>query len=266
MDERGYRQNENEMSTASLAKLDALFSSLRAAADGSVFLVPEFKRLLWQRRILIRREHRANPITIRPEHEDAARDLIGGIEEAVKGIAGCLNEEWRNSVIEVRSPDQDGPVWTLGKVTFIYEQYSILRGAMELRRSEPIAAGLSEIMIAFLVAVPGTRDKITRENHGHWGYHYHYLDSKDRRSDTLLTFDQKSANAARPTLRWERHAEADGFKARAGTWGSDKRESVYSVCHPDTSRFNLSNFKRPASDAEIVWPLTVAVAAAPVRA
>ena len=111
--------------------------------------------------------------------------------------------------------------------------------------------------------MPVTKNKILRENHGHWGYHYHYLDSRDRRSDALLTFDRKITNAAKPALCWERHAEGKKFKAQAGIWGPEKRKSVYSVCHPDALHFSLSDFNCPASDAESDWTLNVVVAAKP---
>jgi hypothetical protein len=146
-------------------------------------------------------------------------------------------------------------------VTFCVEQLPILRGEVELLKTEPIAVGIPDEVVEFLVTVPGTTDQITRESHGHWGYHYHYLDSKGRRSDTLLTFDRTSLNVTNPKLCWEKHAEGGKFKARAGAWGSDKRQSVYLVCHPHASKFGLSAFKRPASDAEIVWPLAGTAAA-----
>lgn len=266
MDELEQRQDEHELSMVSLARLEVLLSSLRSAANRPAGAFPDFERRLQQRRLQSWRDHfREDAMVVGPAHEGAARDLIGAIEEAVHGIAGRLNDEWRRGGVDTDfGADHGGQVWTIGAVTFSGEQYPILRGAIELRKTEPIAAGMPQVLVEFLVTVPGTRDKITRENHGHWGYHYHYLDSKDRRSDTLLTFDQNRSNLVTPTLCWERHAEAHGFQARAGKWGTEKRESVYSVCHPDTSRFSLLNFKRPASDAQIVWPLAVAVAATPV--
>jgi hypothetical protein len=119
----------------------------------------------------------------------------------------------------------------------------------------PIAPPISEGVFQLLVMVPGTRDWIKRELHGvQWGYHYHYLDAKNRRSDTLLTFDRDSKNPINPNLCWERHAEGDKIRAKANLWGCDKRQSVYSVCYPDIKRFTLSNFKRPATDAAVVWP------------
>lgn len=261
-----HRQAERELSLASLARLESLLRSLRAAANQPVDDLPELEWRHWLRRRSYWRKHAlSGPMVILEEHAAAAREMIGAIEESVQTIAGRLDSRWQRSEIDAYEGDNSDAdsSWALGVVTFCVERLQILRGDIELRKTEPIAAGIPDEVVAFLVTVPGTRDQITRENHGHWGYHYHYLDSKGRRSDTLLTFDHASRNAATPNLCWEKHAEGDKFKARAGAWGSDKRQSVYTVCHPHALSFGLLAFKRPASDAEIVWPLAVAVNAKP---
>lgn len=255
---------EHKLSMASLTRLEVLLCSLRIAEDQLAGALPELERLLQKRPSqLWQGDFRPNPMVFGPEHEGAARELIGAIEAKVQRIASRLNGDWRPSPVgaDPGADRHESSVWAIGAVTYRAEKYPILRGEIELSKTEPIAAGIPEVVVEFLRTVPGTRDQITRENHGSWGYHYHYLDSRDRRSDTLLTFDRKSTNAANPDLCWEKHAEGDKFKARAGMWGAGKRESVYSVCHPDTSRFSLPDFKRPASDAELVWPLSVEVTA-----
>lgn len=151
-------------------------------------------------------------------------------------------------------PEYSGRGWCLGHANLIIEMRPILRGSLEFRYGQTIAPRLPRKLILFLASVAGTRDYITRERHGHWGYHYHYLDSSKRRSDTLLTFDQASIPPAPPRLCWERHAEGDKFQARAGRWGTAKRQNVYSVCFPDTLRWSLSEFKRPGAGASTVWP------------
>ena len=244
------------MSILSLARLEDLLDSLKTDTNRPASALPEFE--LWRQLGHFSRNNvrRGGPLVVRPEHQQAARELIRAIEEAVQKIAGRLNREWRPGPGGVNDGAyrHGDSAWAIGAVTFSVEQFPILRGEAELRKTEPIAAGIPDFVVAFLVTVPGIKDKITRENHGHWGYHYHYLDGKGRRSDTLLTFDSKSVNVTSPNLCWERHAEGDKFKARAGAWGSDKRQSVYSVCHPHASKFGLSAFKRPASNAAIVWP------------
>ena len=258
------RQDEYELSLASLVSLRALLSSLPTGTAIQEIDFKELKRRLRYRLPSFPNHVRTDPLVILPEHEGEARELLGAIGLALHKIAGRLDIEWRPGQVGADECDDDYDdwdwSWALGAVTFSVQKYQFLRGEIELRKTEPIAPGIPDGVIEFLVTVPGTKDKITREIHGHFGYHYHYLDSKERRSDTLLTFDRKSTSAATPDLCWERHAEGDKFKAKAGMWGVGKRKSVYSVCHPQASSIGLGNFKRPASDAEIVWPLPVAAA------
>jgi hypothetical protein len=134
----------------------------------------------------------------------------------------------------------------------------ILRGSIEPVRRVVIAPRLPAGIILFFLSIDGLRDLLVREVHGHWGYHYHYLDAKERRSDTLLTFEQ-NLRTLRPgqqarVLTWERHAEKSKFKARARDWADKKRESVYRACITDSAKRALTDFKVPASDAEIMWP------------
>jgi hypothetical protein len=204
---------------------------------------------------------RRQPMVIGGRQVEHARARIRSIHDALKRIADALDEQWGLPPSD-SSADGDHkfhvegtPIWSLGTVILQIEARPILRGNIEFRETLQIAPALTDRMVAFLMKVPGTRDQIIREIHGHWGYHYHYLDETNRRSDTLLTFDQNSSSQANPTLSWERHADGDKFKARAQKWCDDKRESVYGVCFPDTKRWALSVFKRPASNAEPVWPL-----------
>ncbi|MCZ8095570.1 MAG: hypothetical protein O9331_19025 [Acidovorax sp.] len=263
MDEFQHRKDGLELSMASLARLTVLLRLLRIGADLPNMGSNDLNRRLQRRSHLWRGHFRPDPLVILQEHEGEARSLIGAVEEAVQHIARRIDSEWRRSPVGVYEGAgfPGDSVWSICAVTFCVEQIPILRGEIELLKTEPVAAGIPDEVVEFLVTVPGTTDQITRETHGHWGYHYHYLDSKGRRSDTLLTFDRGSTNVTNPNLCWERHAEGGKFKARAGAWGSDKRQSVYSVCHPHASSFGLSAFKRPASDAEIVWPLAGTAAA-----
>lgn len=259
MDDLVRRQDNHEFSMAAIVRLHWLHQALRIAADK--FLGPRANqemRSTQGRRIRWPRVHPAyDHMSVDAEHARAASDLITSIEAAAEYIARRCDCPWQSGQLAERRGGQDsvdGYVWTLGEVDFQVDERPILRGGIELRKRVPIAAGIPEVVVAYLVTVPGTRDQLTRERHGHWGYHYHYLDRKNRRSDTLLTFDRDSPAAAMPILCWERHAEGQKFKARAAMWGTDKRESVYSACQPDTLRFSLGDFKRPASDAEVVWP------------
>lgn len=252
-----YRQGDVEL-TETIGRLYALDRALRNAADG--VRVPQNDHNM---RSILDQALRVRPgferLVVVAEDDGAARELVASIEESAKGIARRCGQPWqrgRTDSGDARRDHGNRRVWTLGEVEFVLEERPVLRGDIELRRTEPIAPDLPDVVVEYLVTVPGTRDQLSREIHGHWGYHYHYLDSKGRRSDTLLTFSHNSPPGVMPTLSWERHAEGQKFKARAAMWGIDKRESVYSVCRPDTLRFSTADFKRPGSDAEVVWPLT----------
>lgn len=269
MTEHWRRQVDREYSTATIGRLHVLHQALRIAIDcvEGPWADRNMRPILVGRARWWSREHRElEPLVVGSEYESTVRELIASIEEAVESIARRFDQPWRrDQTSEGHGPQGsvDGRIWTLGAIDYLVDERPILRGDIEFRKSEPIAPGLPDVVVAHLITVPGTRDQIARETHGHWGYHYHYLDSKNRRSDTLLTFDRDTAAPVMPTLCWERHAEGQKFKARAGKWGADKRESVYSVCRPDALRFKLVDFKRPASDAEVVWPLTVDTLASP---
>jgi hypothetical protein len=247
-----------EQSRSAIGRLEGLLLNIRRLADVST-------RSSVDRLNVDRRSARWTPrgrqhdlIEVGPEHAPVARQLASSIEEAASEIVDGLDPVQPQYDALPRSfalRDGDVDVWTLGAVTYRVSQRSILRGSIELRKTEPIAIGLPELAVYYFLSVPGIRDQLVRERHGHWGYHYHYVDSKSRRSDTLLTFDRNSIQPTTPCLCWERHAENGKFKARADLWGGEKRQSVYAACQPDISRFALSAFKRPAADAEVVWPV-----------
>jgi hypothetical protein len=253
-----------QIDLSTVSTLERLSSSLSEAAHSARWppdgLLPPGQWLRpYHRRIL-------EPMAVSPDSGPRARALVQEIRAALREIARERGYMWEDRAEEqkVGRSSSAGEQWNLGEVVYMLEERPFLRGSVEMRRSEPIAQDVPEVLVEFLMAVPGFDAQITRETHGRqWGYHYHYLDGRDRRSDTLLTFDRDSDNS-RPTLCWERHAEGDKFKARAEDWGGPKRESVYSVCHPDTLRFALTDFKRPKAGAGVVWPLPTARHALPI--
>lgn len=201
---------------------------------------------------------KSTALVVAPEHADKARQVIDSIENAVLKLASGQDHTGSRSQADEVNADAyhtEGQIWTLGAVIYCLEQRTILRGEIELRKVHPIAPNIPDWVVQYLVSVPGIRDQITREIHGvDWGYHYHYLDCSARRSDTLLTFDQRVLTTGDPVLCWERHAEGQKFKARADSWREKKCKSIYDVCYPDTRRFALAQFKRPGADAMVVWP------------
>lgn len=199
----------------------------------------------------------ATSLVVVSKHAATARKVVASIENAVRKLATVQDYmESRSQAGNVGTErlHHDSQKWSLGSVIYQLEKRSVLRGEIELRRSQPIAPNMPDWVVQYLMSIPGARDQITREIHGHWGYHYHYLDNNERRSDTLLTFNQIVSSTGDPVLCWEKHAQGQKFKARAYSWRDEKRKSIYYVCHPDTLRFALAQFKRPAADAEVVWP------------
>lgn len=254
-----YRMQEHDLSLSSIAGLRTLLDALTVAdirLRGQRFQQEVDSKL--EDNWLEQPKFRCHEsMAISPEHQDAAEHLRASIHEALRSLAAQLDVTWTHCRTGEHS-QYDGQFenrkWTFGTLVYRVERRQILRGDVEIRRAIPLVEAIPDTLVQYLITVPGLREQLAKERHGHWGYHYHYLDARDRRSDTLLTFDQKSATPLNPTLRWEKHAERRGFEARAANWGDSKRESIYSVCKPDVLRFPLSEFKRPASHSKIVWP------------
>lgn len=252
------RREEHDLSTRTIYKLRDLLNIVKAVPSLSQEqcqqpVIP----LKYSSSLEINRKYVSiETMIVGPMFQDTAKALLASIKEELQRISKRGYQDWSDGLTDqnrLLNKDSAHQHWNLGTVVFRLECSPIMRGFMELRKSEPICPDISEAVVQYLLTIPNSRDRLKRENHGHWGYHYHYLDSKERRSDTLLTFDRSSSNAINPTLFWERHSENNGFKARAEKWGDGKRENVYGVCYPDTLRFTLKDFKHPASDAKIVW-------------
>lgn len=192
--------------------------------------------------------------------EEEFRGLLRGINDLVGNLQSAMEQDG----FELRPEKEDfGPVhgdhWSLGSEEFRGPLIPFLRGNLEPIRRIVVAPNLSENVVALFLIIPGLRETLEREIHGHWGYHYHYLDVKNRRSDTLLTFDRELKKLRDgqkvKVVTWEKHSEANHFKARAATWGNKKRQSVYDACVGDSTRRSLNDFKKPAKDAEALWPV-----------
>lgn len=148
----------------------------------------------------------------------------------------------------------DNEVFCFGTVQRPLEQKPILRGFAEAVKDEPVGSTQSRKLAFCLLSIPGLKEKLCRENHDHFGYHYHYLDKDKRRSDTILTFGNPQANTKDVTLFFEKHAikKAD-FPAKMDTWGNKKRISTYETCAPDLRKWSLNEFKQPSKDASPLW-------------
>lgn len=232
-----------------LRGLDALLANM-AREFAKSDQITDLQRCIWE---LTQDVPHRRALIIAHDHALEAQEKIASIRASIKTISALtdrLNQQGD------RDGSGDEGSWHFGKLTIVGSVEPFLRGHLERREVIPLVSDLPRSVSLFLVSVPTTRDYVEREIHNEqWGYHYHYLDAKKRRSDTLLTFDAASPPNTQPKLCWEPHAEAHTISARPETWGSKKRESVYSVCFPDTTKWPLSVFKRPAANALPVWPV-----------
>lgn len=105
-----------------------------------------------------------------------------------------------------------------------------------------------------LITIAGQKCGIERENHGSWGYHYHYLDHKGRRSDVIFSFSPSDTSKP-PQLWWERHGEGKAaFSPDVPAWGTPKRTSIHKACDLDLAKRKLADYKRPSREACVLWP------------
>lgn len=106
-----------------------------------------------------------------------------------------------------------------------------------------------------LITIAGEKCGIERENHGSWGYHYHYLDHKRRRSDVIFSFLSTDTNTP-ARLWWERHGEGKAaFSPDVPAWGASKRTSIHGACERDLTKRKLADYKRPSKEALVLWPI-----------
>jgi hypothetical protein len=137
-----------------------------------------------------------------------------------------------------------------GTVTHHLGRRRFYGGFLDKRRTVPLLRRSVPEVIRFLEKVPKFRDHVKRENHAHFGIHYHYLDAQKKRSDTVLCFQ--------PPRPWplfaEKHAEKSAhFPARPRGWCEDRRKAVYEVLSAEKGRFSRREFRHPSSGAALVW-------------
>lgn len=193
-----------------------------------------------------------------PETERSSVHSDG--EALVRKLFSVLSEDgWKPDHLaeEVAA----GKTWSFGRVTETAALRQIRNGFLEPRRILPLVSNVPDIVVHFLITLPGGKDFLDREHHGPVGWHYHYLDMKKRRSDVILCWDTRWPGAvapSRPAVRpifQEKHSEGTAhFRARPRRWSDDKCESMHQACEPDLRR-PISEFRCAANKARAVWPL-----------
>ncbi len=205
---------------------------LQAILERLVLQVPPYMRLDPPESL---RDKPGRPITLIAPESQTLHNLRAKISE----LEDVLSE--RYDQVELRE---------YGTLTQHLGRRSFYRGFLDKRRTIPLLQRSSPDVIHFLQKVPKFGDHLKRENHAHFGIHYHYLDSSKRRSDTVLCF--------KPPTPWplfaEKHAQKSAhFAARPRAWSEDRRKTVYDVLSPEKGRFKTVEFRRPSSDSALVW-------------
>jgi hypothetical protein len=167
-------------------------------------------------------------------------------------------------------------VWHLGKWTQRAAIREILRGYVEPVRHLPLVRNVPEQVVLYLIhELPGGDESLKRERHpsAGVGWHYHYLDRRKGRSNTILSWDTRwkppvsgaAEVASRRPLFWQFHGEGRAdFAARPNLWGDTKRESMHEACRCDLSR-PIEEFRPASYDAHPVWPLGTTVTRLPAH-
>jgi hypothetical protein len=137
-----------------------------------------------------------------------------------------------------------------GMLSIYQGRASFFRGYVDRHLNVPIVRSRDPGVIHFLAKIPNVGDKLKRENHAHFGIHYHYLNSSEERSDTILCFQ---LGTDWPLFSEKQAVKSSEFPARPGGWSAKKRKSVYGVLKPETRRFPAKEFRPPSTDAAIVW-------------
>lgn len=192
--------------------------------------------------------------------------------ERASELLGTLEKELRQSPSSsvARPPEGD---WVLGSMSFADFPLPIHGGFVTPKLRVPIIETVPPLATAFLMTLPDGFI-LKPEIHGaNWGWHYHYLDRKQRRSDHLLSWDTrtlpKEATAAKPEkvpramrgqpLFGEEHAEKDAeFAARPDLWGATKKQTMHTACSEHLARRGnkLDEFRCASSKAFAVWPMS----------
>ncbi|MER8917685.1 hypothetical protein NKI32_28205 [Mesorhizobium sp. M0761] len=186
--------------------------------------------------------------------EHGLKHLLREVEELLTALDQLRHKEHFDAH---HPPLQEGEFWSLGAIKFRFAPRPIHRGFLEPARYANYVI-LDEGLVAYLITVSGDDHTLKREHHDHFGWHYHYLDRKKRRSDVILCWDTfaKVTSQDNRSLFYEGHAEGNSsFPARPNLWAERKRKSIHDACGPDLLKWPINEFKAPGKTSVAVWPL-----------
>jgi hypothetical protein len=175
-----------------------------------------------------------------------AEQLLEGDERGLPDLAGILREA---------AGDFDVTGLATLRTVIIVDQQVIFRGSLDVMCSRLAVTRFDTPVLymalrSVMLGLPDGHSLI--RDHAAWGYHYHYSDDGNRRSDILLTFSRDPAVSKKP-VTWEPHAVKKAkFKARVPTWGEKKCVSVHEVCLRDLSKRKLTDYVMPSKEARLL--------------
>ncbi|RUV37516.1 hypothetical protein [Mesorhizobium sp. M7A.F.Ca.MR.148.00.0.0] len=195
--------------------------------------------------------------------EHRLNGLVSELREHLDALNRLRREEHFDALC---APLQEGEFWSLGTIAIRLEQRPIHLGFLEPTIYSPFVIS-DENLVAYLITVSGDDHPLKREHHDHFGWHYHYLDRKMRRSDVILCWDTfaKVTDQQIHPLFYENHAEGScDFPARPTLWADRKRKSMHEACRPDLRKWPINEFKSPGKTSLAVWPLGAVITPKPM--
>jgi hypothetical protein len=131
------------------------------------------------------------------EEFDAKDPTLRRVQSAIEELDALLE----GMSFDVSSTQlEEGEFWSLGSIDVHHRLRPIHAGFVEPTLRLPINEPLPERVVAFLLQIPGDRELLKREHHDHFGWHYHYLDYKKRRSNIILCWDTRLHRAEEKRL------------------------------------------------------------------
>lgn len=150
-----------------------------------------------------------------------------------------------------------GKVWSFGRVLETAALRPIRNGSLEPKRIVPLVLKVLELVVHFLITLPGGKDFLESERHGPVGWHYHYLDKRKRGSDVILCWDTRwtpiRPRQLRPLFQEQHGAGKAHFQAWPDLWADPKGQSMHVACAPDLKTRPINQFRCAAKKAKAVW-------------
>ncbi|MGO7837064.1 hypothetical protein [Rhizobium johnstonii] len=195
-----------------------------------------------------------------PPHEPLATPLSRHIDGIIGELDAILIAAQHDTSTRIKLPD--GQNWTLGSSPYAGPLRSIYGGSLLPIKHIPVVERVPDRVFSFLLEIAGDRDLLKREHHDHIGWHYHYLDRWERRSNIVLCWDVRDLKVANDdrAIFQETHAEGQpDFIGRPELWGEAKKESMYDACRPDLDDWAAHLFRCASGKAKPVWPVSASL-------